>query len=63
MKQDIDLGSAYREQWLALLDRNGVRRPAALQVIAVPGIVAQLTKGEPSGSLGLGRVPRKCAYG
>jgi len=57
MKQDIDLGSAYREQWLALLDRNGVRRPAALQVIAVPGIVAQLTKGEPSGSLDLDESP------
>src|SRR6516225_11350836 len=57
MKQDIDLESAYREQWLALLDRNGVRRPAALQVIAVPGIVAQLTKGEPCGSLDLDESP------
>ena len=57
MKQDTDLESAYRDQWLALLDRNGVRRPAALQVIAVPGIVAQLTKGEPSGSLDLDESP------
>ena len=58
MKQDhVDLESAYRDQWLALLDKNGVRRPIALQVIAVPGIVAQLTKGEPSGSLGLDESP------
>jgi hypothetical protein len=57
MKQDTDLESAYRDQWLALLDWNGVRRPAALQVIAVPGIVAQLTKGEPSGSLDLDESP------
>src|SRR6516162_8175957 len=58
MKQDhVELESAYRDQWFALLDRNGVRRPAALQVIAVPGIVAQLTKGEPSGSLDLDESP------
>lgn len=58
MKQDhVDLESAYRDQWLALLDKNGVRRPVALQVIAVPGIVAQITKGEPSGSLDLDESP------
>lgn len=58
MTQDhVDLESNYRDQWLALLDKNGVRRPVALQVIAVPGIVAQLTRGEPSGSLGLDESP------
>jgi AraC family transcriptional regulator len=45
--------ATYRDQWLALLDKNGVRRPTDLQVFAVPGIIAQITKGEPSGSLDL----------
>ena len=49
--------STYREQWLALLEKNGVRRPTDLQVLAVPGIVAQITKGEPSGSLELEESP------
>src|SRR5262249_24608521 len=35
----------------------GVGRPVVLQAIAVPGIAAQLTKGEPSGSLDLGESP------
>jgi AraC family transcriptional regulator len=49
--------SVYRDQWLAVLDKNGVRRPAVLQVMAVPGIVTQITKGEPSGSLELEESP------
>lgn len=49
--------SVYRDQWLALLEKNGVRRPIDLAVIAVPGIVAQLTRGEPSGSLELEETP------
>jgi AraC family transcriptional regulator len=49
--------SAYRDQWLALLDKNGVGHPAVLQVIAVPGIVIQITKGEPPGSLELEQSP------
>src|SRR5262249_10659481 len=58
MKQDhVDLEAAYRDQWFALLDKNGVPRPVALQVIAVPGIVVQLTKGEPAGSLDLDESP------
>lgn len=48
---------AHRDQWLALLEKNGVRRPLDLEVIAVPGIVAQVTKGEPSGSLELEESP------
>ena len=58
MKQEhVSLESAYREQWLALLEKNGVRRPADLQVVVVPGIVAQITKGEPSGRLELEESP------
>jgi len=49
--------SVYRDQWLTLLDKNGVRRPTDLLVIAAPGIVAQLTRGEPSGSLKLDESP------
>jgi len=47
----------YREQWLALLDKNGVGRPTAFEVIAVPGIVVQKTRGEPAGSLELPACP------
>ena len=56
-QNDLTLESAYRDQWLAVLDKNGVRRPAVLEVMAVPGIVAQITKGEPSGSLELEESP------
>ena len=47
----------YRDQWLALLDKNGVGRPTAFEVIAVPGIVVQKTRGEPVGSLELPECP------
>ena len=58
MQQDhLALESGYRDQWLAVLEKNGVRRPAFLQVMAVPGIVAQITKSEPSGSLELEESP------
>lgn len=58
MKRDnVHPESAYRDQWLALLERNGVRRPTDLRVVAVPGIVAQITRGEPSGSLELEESP------
>jgi AraC-like DNA-binding protein len=49
--------SIYRDRWLALLEKNGMRRPTDLAVIAVPGIVAQMTRGEPSGSLELEESP------
>jgi AraC family transcriptional regulator len=49
--------SVYRDQWLALLEKNGVRRPTDLAVLAVPGVVAQVTRGEPSGSLDLEESP------
>jgi AraC family transcriptional regulator len=52
-----NLELAYRDRWLALLDKNGVPRPRDLRVIAVPGIVIQITKGEPAGSLDLDEAP------
>ena len=58
MKQDhLNPESAYRDQWLALLEKNGVRPPRDLRVIAVPGILAQITRGEPAGSLELPESP------
>jgi len=48
---------SYRDQWLAVIDKNGVATPAALYVTAVPGVVAQITKGEPPGSLALQESP------
>ena len=56
-RDDVKPESVYRDQWLALLEKNGVSRPIDLQVIAVPGIVAQITRGEPSGSLELEESP------
>jgi AraC family transcriptional regulator len=52
-----NLELTYRKQWLALLENNGVRHPISLQVIAVPGIIVQMTKGEPAGSLQLDGSP------
>lgn len=58
MERDhVNPESAYRDYWLALLEKKGVGRPIDLQVIAVPGIVAQITKGEPPGSLELEESP------
>jgi hypothetical protein len=38
MERDhINPASAYRDHWLALLEKKGVGRPIDLQVIAVPG--------------------------
>jgi AraC-like DNA-binding protein len=53
----VNLESVYRDQWLAVLEKNGVRQPTDLAVIAVPGIVAQMTRGEPSGALELEESP------
>ena len=53
----VDPESAYRDQWLALLEKNGVPHPTDLRVVAVPGVVVQLTRGEPSGSLELEESP------
>jgi len=52
-----NLESVYCDQWLALLEKNGVRRPADLAVISVPGLVVQMTRGEPSGKLELDESP------
>lgn len=47
----------YREQWLALLEKNGVGHPKALRVVEVPGGLVQATVGEPGGQLSLEGAP------
>ena len=48
---------SYREQWLALLENQGVGRPKALSVVEVPGGLVQATIGEPPGRISLGGAP------
>src|SRR5215472_8628178 len=47
----------YRDQWLALLESQGVGRPKALRVIAVPGGLVQATVGEPAGRIRVDGAP------
>jgi AraC family transcriptional regulator len=49
--------NTYRDQWLALLDKNGVGRPKALRVVEIPGGLVQTTIGEPPGRLRLDGAP------
>ena len=49
--------AAHRDRWLALLEKNGVRRPTAHYVAEVPGALVQATIGEPEGQLRLEPVP------
>ena len=48
---------SHREQWLALLENQGVGRPKALQVVEVPGGLVQATTGEPRGRISLDGAP------
>jgi len=48
---------SHREQWLALLENQGVRRPKALRVVEVPGGLVQATVGEPPGRISLDGAP------
>ena len=48
---------SQREQWLALLENQGVGRPKALSVVEVPGGLVQATIGEPPGRISLGGAP------
>lgn len=48
---------SHREQWLALLENQGVGRPKALQVVEVPGGLVQATTGEPPGRISLDGAP------
>ena len=56
-KRIPDSTPSHRDQWLALLDNQGVGRPTALHAIEVPGGLVQLTIGEPSGRISLQGVP------
>jgi len=59
-KRIPDSTPSHRDQWLALLENQGVGRPTALHAIQVPGGLVQLTIGEPSGRISLQGVPRAC---
>ena len=52
-----NLTPSHREQWLALLDRDGVGHPKALHVVEVPGGLVQATIGEPRGRISLDGAP------
>ena len=56
-KRIPDSTPSHRDQWLALLENQGVGRPTALRAIQVPGGLVQLTIGEPSGRISLQGVP------
>jgi hypothetical protein len=47
----------HREQWLALLENQGVGRPKALSVVEVPSGIVQATIGEPHGRISLDGAP------
>jgi len=49
--------AGHRDQWLALLEENGVGPPKALLVTEVPGGLVQATMGEPPGQLNLKEIP------
>ena len=48
---------SQREQWLALLENQGVGCPKALSVVEVPGGLVQATIGEPPGRISLDGAP------
>jgi AraC family transcriptional regulator len=56
-QQPLEITNTHRDQWLALLDKNGVRHPKALRVVEVPGGLVQTTIGEPPGQLRLDGAP------
>jgi AraC family transcriptional regulator len=47
----------HRDQWLALLDKNGVDHPKALRAVEVAAGLVQMTIGEPPGQLRLEGAP------
>ena len=48
---------SHREQWLALLENQGVGGPKALSVVEAPGGLVQATIGEPPGRINLDGAP------
>jgi len=58
MKKRIpETTASHRDQWLALLENQGIGRPTALHAIEVPGGLVQLTTGEPPGRISLEGAP------
>jgi AraC family transcriptional regulator len=58
MREEIQhSASSHRDQWLALLETQGVGRPKALHVLEVPGGLVQATIGEPPGRISLEGAP------
>jgi AraC family transcriptional regulator len=53
----VDSTPSHRDQWLALLENQGVGRPTALHAIQLPGGLVQLTIGEPPGRISLEGAP------
>jgi len=49
--------AGHRDEWLALLEENGVGQPKALLVTEVSGGLVQATIGEPPGQLNLKEIP------
>ena len=53
----LTASASHRDRWLAVLEKNGVRRPKALCAAEVPGGLVQATIGEPGGRMQLEPVP------
>ena len=49
--------ASHRDRWLAVLEKNGIRRPKVLCAAEVPGGLVQATIGEPAGRMQLEPVP------
>jgi AraC family transcriptional regulator len=56
-QQTLRSTTSHRDQWLALLERQGVGHPRSLHVTEVPCGVVQVTAGEPAGHLCLEGAP------
>jgi hypothetical protein len=56
-KRVPDSTPSHRDQWLALLENQGVGLPTALHVGEVPGGLVQLTIAEPPGRVSLEGLP------
>jgi AraC family transcriptional regulator len=56
-KRSLNSTPGHREQWLALLDNQGVGHPKALNVVEVPGGLVQATLEEPPGRISLDGAP------
>lgn len=57
MNQGESASASYRDQWLALLAKQGLGPPKSLHVIEVPEAFIQVTIGEPPGRISLNGSP------